>query len=122
MQLRIVNNSVIFVEKVMQNFENLKVWQDAMELAVLCYKVTNNFPDSEKFGLTSQMRRCSVSISSNIAEGCGRESSLEMLNFLRIASGSAYEMHSQTILSVKLGLLNKEEGEHLIEKIVEEKK
>lgn len=106
----------------MQDFENLKVWQSAMDLAENCYKITTSFPDTEKFGLVSQIRRCSVSISSNIAEGCGRNSSKELLNFLRIANGSAAELLSQIILSMRLKFILASDGEKLKDKITEVKK
>jgi four helix bundle protein len=83
----------------MQNAKNLVVTDRARKLAVLIYTVTASFPVSERFGLTSQMRRASVSIGSNIAEGCGRRSNRELLAFLFIAMGSASELQFQCELA-----------------------
>ncbi len=74
-----------------------------MELVVLIYKITNTFPDTERFGLTSQLRRCSVSVPSNIAEGWGRKSSKSFVGFLHIAQGSLCELETQLILAEELG-------------------
>ncbi|MEN8927531.1 MAG: four helix bundle protein [Flavobacteriales bacterium] len=83
----------------MNNFKELKVWKKAIELAVLVYKTTKQFPADERFGLISQINRCSVSVSSNIAEGAGRNNKKEFRHFLGIAQGSCYELESQLILS-----------------------
>ena len=69
----------------MHKFKDLKIWQDSIELAVEIYKLTKEFPIDERFGLTSQMNRCSVSVSSNIAEGAGRNNPKEFRQFLGIA-------------------------------------
>jgi four helix bundle protein len=69
----------------MQDFKNLKVWQKSHELTLEIYKVTASFPKEELFGLTSQIRRASSSISANIAEGCGRQSDADFARFLQIA-------------------------------------
>lgn len=92
----------------MNNFKELKVWQKALELSVLIYKTTKNFPVDERFGLISQINRCSVSISSNIAEGAGRNNKKEFRQFLGIAQGSCFELESQTILSNKLNFISDE--------------
>lgn len=81
------------------SFEKLNVWQKARKLSVVIYKVTKDFPKEEMFGLTSQMRRCSISISSNIAEGTGRHSAKDKARFTEIAYGSALELLNQTIIS-----------------------
>ena len=78
----------------MHNFKELKIWQEGMELAVEISKLCNEFPDYERYGLSSQMRRCSVSIPSNIAEGCSRASTKDLTRFLRIALGSNYELEN----------------------------
>lgn len=90
----------------MQDFHQLKVWQKAHALALGVYKATGSFPKEELYGLTSQMRRASVSIPSNIAEGCGRDSQPQFANFLQIAFGSASELEYQLLLARDLGLLN----------------
>jgi len=84
-------------------FRNLVAWQEAMKLAELIYRLTSSLPKSEAFGLTAQMRRAAVSIPSNIAEGSGRNSSGELLQFLGIANGSLAELETQFELGVRLG-------------------
>ena len=79
----------------MFGFEKLEVWQRAVEFADDVYRMTQQFPDDEKFGLVNQMRRAAVSISSNIAEGSSRESHKEFIRFLQIAYGSLMEVVSQ---------------------------
>lgn len=90
----------------MQDFTKLKVWQKAHMVTLQLYKTTKRFPDGERFGLTSQMRRCSASIGANIAEGCGREGAQELNRFLRIASGSASELSYHLLLAKDLGYLD----------------
>ena len=85
-----------------QSFKDLIVWQKAKALAVLIYKTTEQFPDSEKFGLTSQMRRASISISSNIAESYHRFHTKEKNQFLAIAFGSGAELESQIEVAQEL--------------------
>ena len=85
------------------DYEKLIVWQKAMDLVVLTYRFTKDFPPEEKFGLTSQMRRASVSIPSNIAEGCRRSTKKDFCHFLFIALGSASEFDTQLKLSKRLG-------------------
>jgi len=77
----------------------LEVWQDSMELVDMIYKITRNFPNEEKFGLVSQMRRASISVPSNIAEGAARKGSAEFANFLNIATGSLSELETQILIS-----------------------
>jgi four helix bundle protein len=83
----------------------LQVWDKAVDLGIEVYKMTRNFPMEEKFGLTSQMRRCSVSIASNIAEGAGRNSNGEFVHFLGIADGSANELETQDVIARRLNYL-----------------
>lgn len=83
----------------MFNFEKLDVWQKAIQFADLIYKLTKSFPDDERFGLTSQMRRAAVSISSNIAEGSARHSRNDYARFVEIAAGSIFEVVSQSFIS-----------------------
>ena len=82
----------------MHNFRELDVWKKAINVTTLYYKVSKSYPKDEIFGLTSQSRRSLVSISSNIAEGAGRNNVKEFIQFLGIASGSAYELETQLIL------------------------
>lgn len=86
-------------------FRKLQVWQKAMALASEIYKLTEAFPTHERFGLAMQMRRAAISIASNIAEGHGRRTSGEFLNFLSIARGSACELETQLELSERLQLI-----------------
>ena len=88
------------------SFEKLKVWQKALELSEFIYIVTQGFPDEERFGLKSQMRRCSVSIISNISEGSGRRSGKDKARFTEMAYSSALELMNQTILSEKLNFVS----------------
>jgi four helix bundle protein len=85
-----------------QNFEDLLVWQKAVDLAVQVYALTRAFPADERFGLTSQLRRSAVSIPSNIAEGRGRLSQGDFRQFLGIAQGSTYEVLTQLLIAKKL--------------------
>ena len=87
------------------SFEKLIVWQKTRGLSKVIYKTTKNFPEDERFGLISQMRRCSISISSNIAEGTGRHSNKDKARFTEIAYGSALELLNQAILSNDLDFL-----------------
>lgn len=87
----------------MGTHKNLDVWKISVDFVVTIYKVTENFPVDEKFGLTSQMRRAAISIPSNIAEGAGRNSDKENLYFLNIALGSIAELDTQLIVANKLG-------------------
>ena len=81
------------------SFKKLLVWQRATELALSVYRLTAQFPDAERFGLTNQMRRAAVSVSSNIAEGAGRATRGEFLQFLGIARGSNFELESQFVIA-----------------------
>ena len=82
-----------------QNFEDLLVWQKAVDLAVRIYGLTRTFPDDERFGLTSQLRRSAVSVASNIAEGRGRLTEGDFRQFLGIAQGSIYEVQTQLVIA-----------------------
>ena len=99
----------------MHNFKELKVWQKARILNKLIYMQTRDFPKEERFGLRGQMRRCAISISSNIAEGCGRGTDAQLLHFLGIAQGSAFELESQLILSSDLTFIPEQSVESLLE-------
>lgn len=87
----------------MHNYKELKLWQKAIELTTSVYKLTSTFPKEEKFGLTSQIQRAVVSIPSNIAEGCGRNSDKEFSQFLAIALGSSFELETQLLIAENLG-------------------
>ena len=106
----------------MNYFKELKVQQKAIELVTETYLKTQNFPKEEIYGLTSQIRRCAVSIPSNIAEGCGRNSDKDFCRFLYIAFGSANELEYQLLLSIDLKFIELENGQKLLFQIEEVKK
>ena len=89
----------------MRNFRKYQVWELGHQIALDVYKLTNDFPKEEQYGLTSQMRRASSSVPANIAEGCGRESEFEFKRFLVIANGSATELEYFLILVKDLNLV-----------------
>ena len=89
----------------MNKFEDLHIWNKSMELVEKVYLLSNTLPNDERFGLISQIRRCSVSIPSNIAEGAGRNSKKEFIHFLSIANGSTAELKTQLLLISRLKYL-----------------
>ena len=89
-----------------QNYQDLIVWQKPIDLTGCIYKLTQAFPKQELYGLTSQMRRASVSVASNIAEGRGRITPGEFRQFLGLAQGSTYELQTQVLIARKLGIAN----------------
>ncbi|GAA5126631.1 four helix bundle protein [Luteolibacter yonseiensis] len=93
----------------MFGFEKLDVWNKAIDFADVVYSVTRAFPSDERFGLTNQMRRAAVSISSNIAEGSSRNSPKDFARFIEIATGSVFEVVSQSFIGRNQGLLTPEE-------------
>jgi S23 ribosomal protein. len=106
----------------MKDFRTLIVWQKAHELTLGVYAATKQFPKDELFGMTSQMRRSSSSIPTNIAEGCGRGSNADFQRFLQMAFGSASELDYQLILSSDLKYLSREDHEQLGKLLLEVKK
>ena len=103
----------------MNRFKELKVWQKAIDIVVEVYKLTVNFPQNERFGLTSQVQRASVSIPSNIAEGAGRNSQREFYQFLGIANGSSFEIETQLTVAYKLGYISEDHLNSITPKINE---
>ena len=99
------------------NFENLIVWQKSVDLTEEIYFLTKNFPREELYGLTSQMRRAAFSIPLNISEGQGRKSKKEFTQFLLIARGSAYELTTALLISLRLHYLSEENYNQLRQKI-----
>lgn len=89
-----------------QSFRELVVWQRSIQLATAVYRMTQGFPREELYGLTSQMRRCAVSVPSNIAEGQGRNSTGEFRQFLGVARGSNFELQTQLEIARRLGFGN----------------
>ena len=106
----------------MHKIEDLKIWQKSMKLTKLVYNVIAALSSDEKYGLISQIKRSSVSIPSNIAEGAGRNSNKEFKHFLSIANGSSYELHTQLTLTVELELISTEKIQPVLDLITEVQK
>lgn len=98
---------------------DLIVWKKSIQLVKEIYILTADLPSEEKFGLISQIRRCAVSIPSNIAEGAGRNNKNEFVHFLGIASGSCYELETQLILLVELNFKSDEQVSPLLNNLLE---
>ncbi|MEI8701529.1 four helix bundle protein [Mesorhizobium sp. ISC15] len=96
------------MEKRIESYRDLKVWQSAMVLAEDCYRLTKGFPKEEIYGMTSQVRRSAVSIAANIAEGYGRENRGSFVQFLRMAQGSLKELETHILLACRVGLLQRD--------------
>ena len=92
----------------MKTHKDLEVWKNSIKLITRIYSTTRNFPKEELYGLTNQMRRCAVSIASNIAEGAARNSTKEFIHFLHIARGSMAELETQLIVSHNLSFITEE--------------
>lgn len=103
----------------MHNYKNFIAWQKAIKLSIKIYKVTNTFPDHERFGLTNQLRRAGVSIPSNIAEGSKRGTRKDFKNFLNIANGSGAELETQLCIAEQLEYLSKEDYDMLMKDVDE---
>ncbi|NQV74922.1 MAG: four helix bundle protein [Bacteroidetes bacterium] len=101
----------------MHNFKKLNIWVNAMSLVKDVYLLTSNFPKEEKFGLISQINRCSISIPSNIAEGSSRSSNKEFSHFIKIALGSLFELETQIILSSYFKMINDQDSIIILDKI-----
>jgi len=99
------------------SYQDLDVWQRAMDLAEDVYALTHHFPRAEQFGMTSQMRRAASSVPANIAEGWTRRSTKEFLQFLRVAMGSLRELETHLLLSQRVGLTSEEQVKPLLETI-----
>lgn len=106
----------------MVNYKNYKVWQKSHKLVLEIYRVIKNYPDDEKFNLVSQIRRAAISIPTNIAEGCGRETQKELIRFLYFASGSAHELEYLFLVSTELEYIPKEKSEYILDEIDQIKK
>jgi len=106
----------------MRDFRSLKVWERSHRLTLSIYNSTASFPKEERYGLTSQLRRCGVSIPANIAEGCGRSGERELARFLNIALGSASELEYLLLLSRNIELLTETSFESLSSDVIEVKK
>ena len=97
----------------LKSFQELEVWQRAHQLVLPTYRVTDSFPDRERYGIVSQVRRSAASIPANIAEGFGRRTTKELLQFLAHANGSLEETRYFLILSLDLGYLRKQDFEEM---------
>lgn len=103
----------------MRPHEKLDLWKKSVDLSVAIYKITEQFPREERFGLVSQIRRASVSIAANVAEGAARRTSKEFLNFLSIAQGSASELETELLIARRLEFLSTEDFATLVDQIDE---
>jgi four helix bundle protein len=101
------------------SYRQLSVWNKSMDLTVYCYSMTTSFPESERFGLISQIRRSSASIPANIAEGHGRKSTGAFLNHLSIANGSLMELETHILLGQRLLFVSAESANELLEHTAE---
>jgi four helix bundle protein len=101
----------------MHRFKDLEIWKKSRLFCSSIYQITSKFPESEKFGLTNQLRRASVSIPSNIAEGSSRQSNKDFSRFLRITLGSAYEIETQLLIAFDLSFIEKEELDTLLNEL-----
>lgn len=99
-----------------QSYRDLNVWQEAMSIAEAVYRVSQSFPPSELYGLTTQMRRASVSIAANIAEGHGRETSRAYIQFLRVSQGSLKELETHIFLAQRVGLVDAQQTEPILDR------
>ena len=103
----------------MHQFEKLKIWQKAMDIAERVYTISAELPNDERFNLIHQIKKCAVSIPSNIAEGSGRNSKNEFVHFLGIANGSSFELITQLILLRRLQLIEEEKVTIVINDLME---
>ena len=103
----------------LRSYRDLEVWKKSIDLVEPIYLVSRAFPSEEKFGLVSQIRRATVSIPSNIAEGAARSGTGEYLNFLSMASGSLAEVETQLIIAQRLGMISQHEAEDLMDRTEE---
>jgi len=106
----------------MINYKNYKVWQKSHSLVFEIYDILKQFPKEEQFNLTSQIRRACLSIPTNIAEGCGRETQKELIRFLYISSGSAHELDYLILVSSELKIISDEKANYLLDEINQIKK
>jgi four helix bundle protein len=104
------------------NFKNLEIWKKSRALVKEVYHLTNDFPSEEKFGLTLQIRRSSISVPSNIAEGCGRGTDKQLIQFLNISIGSLCELETQIHLANDLEFIDNQVNNKIIQEIAEVRK
>lgn len=106
----------------MHNYKELILWQKARILVKEIYLLIADFPEDEKFGLISQIKRSVISVPSNVAEGAGRSSDKDFLRFLDIANGSAFELETQIQLAYDLGFINENDLQNISDKLTEVQK
>ncbi|RKE98909.1 four helix bundle protein [Ichthyenterobacterium magnum] len=104
----------------MRDFRKLEIWKNGIELVKQVYQLSNKLPSEEKFGLRSQLTRASVSVPSNIAEGCSRNSEIEFKRFLEISMGSLFEVNTPLIIAQELSFIKKDELEAIFSLIQKE--
>lgn len=100
----------------MHKYRELEIWKRAIDLTVDVYALSKHFPEDERFGLTSQIKRAAVSVPSNIAEGAGRNSDKEFNQFLGISTGSIFEVETQLIIAERLNFLTSDQTEKVLQK------
>ncbi|MFA5669084.1 MAG: four helix bundle protein [Balneolaceae bacterium] len=103
----------------MHNYKNLEVWKRSVELATQVYLLTNSFPNEEKYGLVSQIRRSAVSVSSNIAEGAGRNTDKDFALFLNYSLGSCFELETQLLISKNLDFIIEEAHNNIMDELTQ---
>src|SRR5690606_26290390 len=121
--MKVVKNKDYWIKgqrlnKGMHNFRTLQIWTDAMELAKVIYDLVADISREERYGLVSQLRRCAVSVPSNIAEGSSRTSDKGFAHFLRISLGSCYEIETQVILAYEFGYFSKTQCDEVLDKLI----
>lgn len=106
----------------MKNFKELRIWQKGMDIAVNCFKLTQNFPKEEKFGLSIQITRAGVSVPSNIAEGSSRTSEKDYSRFIEMSLGSSYELETQLLIAQRVNYGDKQLLEQVLSDLTDEQK
>jgi len=101
----------------MRNFREYDIWKSGIQITKAIYLLTNKFPETEKYGLITQIQRASVSIPSNIAEGSGRNSEKEFKQFLHIAQGSSFEVETQLLIAQELNILTENEIQEILNQL-----
>jgi len=101
----------------LRTYKDLNAWKNSRELVKEIYEITKSYPREEIYSLTSQIRRCTISVSSNIAEGMGRQYLKETIQFLYLSRGSLYELETQLILSGDLGFISSDKLEKMLDKL-----
>jgi four helix bundle protein len=102
----------------MHNFKELRIWKESMELAKIVFGHTKQFPKEERYCLTQQINKCTVSVPSNIAEGSGRKTKKDFAHFIAIALGSAFELETQLLLATDFGYVKKDDVGPTLERLV----